>query len=111
VAEGRWAVLVDRQFEFADTRDALQEWSQGTRVVCLIVIESQLFSHALVWADRELIWQVSFEGELDDRPSVGGQPPFDPHVLGGQHGPVDDPRTWFRVPIAAVELLTDWQPR
>jgi len=106
----RWTALADPLFQFGDAWDELREWSQDTRVVCLLLVQRELFSHALVWVDREMVWQVSFEGESDDRPVAAGQVPFDPDILGRQLGPADDPRTWFRVPVAAVELLTDWQP-
>lgn len=106
----RWAVLLDPDFEFGDAWDELQAWSCGTRVVCLMVIEPELFSHALVWADGSLAWQVSFEAELDDRPSADGRLPFDLAALAGDLGPADDQRTWFRLPIAAVTRLTGWHP-
>ena len=109
-ARGGWTVLVDPHFEFGDAHDQLREWSRGTRVVCLLVIERELFSHALAWADGELAWQASFEGEVDDRPSVSGQMPVEPDVLARPLGPMDDPRTWYRVPVAAVELVTGWRP-
>jgi hypothetical protein len=105
-----WTVLVDPHFKFGDAHEQLQECSRGTRVVCLMVIERELFSHAMAWTDGALTWQASFEGELDDRPSVSGQMPVKPDVLARQLGPTDDPMTWYRVPVAAVELVTGWRP-
>lgn len=109
-AGGGWTVLVDPHFEFGDAPDQLREWSRGTRVVCLLVIERTLFSHALSWADGELAWQASFEGEVDKRLSVSGQMPAEPDAVARQIGPMDDPRTWYRVPVVAVELVTGWRP-
>ena len=103
-------MLVDPHFEFGDAQEQLREWSRGTRVVCLLVIERELFSHAVAWADGELAWQMSFEGEVDDRPPVSGPVPIEPEVLARQLGPVDDPRTWYRVPVAAAALVTGWRP-
>jgi hypothetical protein len=88
----------------------LRAWSRGARIVCLQVIERELFSHALAWAEGRLVWQVSFEGEVDNRPVVSGRMPADPDVLARQLGSVDDPRTWYRVAVAAVELVTGWRP-
>jgi hypothetical protein len=64
----RWTMLVDPHFQVGDTQDEIQKWSQSTRIVCVPVVQRELFSHALAWVDREVVWQVSFEGELDDRP-------------------------------------------
>ena len=72
-ASGGWTVLVDPHFEFGDAHDHLHEWSRGTRVVCLLVIERELFSHAPAWADDELAWQVSVEGAGTTGPRLGGR--------------------------------------
>lgn len=109
-ASGGWTLLVDPHFEFGDAHDQLREWSRGTRVACLMVMERELFSHALAWTNGELAWQASFEGEVDDQPAISGQIPVEPDVLARRLGPMDDSKTWYRVPIDAVELVTGWRP-
>lgn len=105
-----WTVLVDRHVEFGDADKQLQEWSKNTRIVRLLLIERALFSHASAWADGELVWQASFDGEVDGRPSIIGRTPVELDVRSRQFGPIGDPRAWYRLPIAAVELVTGWRP-
>jgi hypothetical protein len=77
-AGGRWTMVIDPHFEFDDrSDDDLAPGSVGTRIVRLAVIEREWFSHTKVWVDGRAAWEVSFEGELDDRPLVGGRFPYD----------------------------------
>lgn len=105
-----WALLVDPHFEYGDSADELLHWSEGTRIVCLQIIEPEGFSHAMVWTAGALAWEISYEAELDARPLVDGQPPYDLDAIARTIGPLDDSRTWCQVPIAVVRLLTGWQP-
>jgi hypothetical protein len=67
----RWTMVIDPHLEFGDSDDAFAPGSVGTRIVRLAVIEREWFSHTKLWVDGTAAWEVSFEGELDDRPLVG----------------------------------------
>jgi hypothetical protein len=103
-----WTVLIDPHFSLGDSDAQLGRWSVAGRVVRLEVIERELFSHALVCADGVVAWEVSFEGELDERPLASERLPYDLEQLAATIGPDGDAETWYRVPIAAAQLVTGW---
>jgi hypothetical protein len=104
------ALLVDPHFEFGDANAEMQQWSTRGRVGRLQVIEQERFSHATLWADGKIAWEVSYEAELDDRPLTTGQFPYDLDALAAGIGSPDDPQTWYQVPAEAFRLATNWQP-
>jgi hypothetical protein len=111
-AGGRWTMAIDPHFEFDDrSDDDLAPGSVGTRIVRLAVIEREWFSHTKVWVDGRAAWEVSFEGELDDRPLVGGRFPYDLDEFARaiSLAGLQDHQTCYRVPIAAVERLVGWR--
>ncbi|WP_144124972.1 hypothetical protein [Catellatospora sichuanensis] len=106
-----WTVLVDPHFAYGDADSLLSRWSSAGRVVRLDVIERERFSHATVWIDGVVAWEVSFEEELDERPTASANIPFDLERLAAAVSPVRDAETWYRVPILAARLVTGWHPR
>ena len=110
IASNGWAVLVDPHFELGDADADLQQWSIGGQVGRLLVIERERFSHATLWAEGRVSWEVSYEAELDVRPLVGGQFPYDLDGLAAGIGSPDDPQTWYQVPVQAFRLVAKWQP-
>ncbi len=105
-----WTVVVDPHFEFGDSDVELRQWSVGTRVVRLQVLDREAFSHASVWVGGEIAWDVSFDSELDDRPCLDGRFPYHldelAPMIAGQGA-----EAWYRVPISAVQRVTGWHPR
>ncbi|GHJ47952.1 hypothetical protein Cs7R123_52940 [Catellatospora sp. TT07R-123] len=57
----------------------------------------------------ELAWQISYEGELDERPTPDDGFPYDVDELAAGIGPLS-PYTWYQVPVAAVRLAVGWEP-
>ena len=110
IASNGWGLLVDPHFEFGDADNELQQWSMCGRVGRLQVIEHQIFGHATLWADGKLVWEVSYEAELDDRPLTSEQLPYDLDVLAAGIGSLDDPLTWYRVTAEVFHLATSWRP-
>lgn len=106
-----WTVVIDPHFEFGDSDIELRQWSVGTRIARLQVIEQALFSHATVWANGGVVWDVSYEAELDERPLLDSRFPYELDALKSTVGPAEGPHTWFRVLVAAVARLTGRQPR
>jgi hypothetical protein len=104
-------MVIDPHFEFGDSDEDLAQGSVGTRIVRLAVIERERFSHAEVWIGGRMAWEMSFEGELDERPVVGGRFPYDIDQLARAISPagLHDHETCYRVPIAAVERLVGWR--
>jgi len=85
-----WTLLIDPHFEFGDADPEIQQWSAGTRIVRLQIIERQRFSHATAWADGTREWDVSFDADLDERPLVDARFPYSEDRLSAQRNP---PRT------------------
>jgi hypothetical protein len=110
-ASEAWTVVIDPHLELGDADAELRQWSVGTQVVRLLVIESEAFSHASVWANGEIVWDVSFEGELDDRPLVDERFPYDVDEIASTIDAVPGPQAWYQVPVVGVQRLTDWHPR
>jgi hypothetical protein len=109
-AGGRWTMVIDPHFEFGDSDVVLAPGSVGTRIVRLAVIEREWFSHTRMWVDGTAAWEVSFEGELDDRPLVGGRFPYDLDEFARaiNLAGLQDHETCYRVPVATVERLVGW---
>jgi hypothetical protein len=106
-----WTALIDPHFEFGDFDEQLRRWSAGTQVARLMVIERELFSHATVWSDNDVEWNVSFEAELDEQPLVDDRFPYDLDALAAAIGLAGNPNTWHLVLTAALRQVTGWLPR
>jgi hypothetical protein len=98
---GGWTVLADPGFELGDAGDELRQRSVGTRVVRLLVIEREGFSHATAWVDGEVAWEISYEAELDERPLVSDGFPSEVPT---------DRADFFPAAIMAVQSMTGWRP-
>jgi hypothetical protein len=110
-AGGGSTLIIDPHFEFGDMDSQLRQYSLGTRILRLLVIEHEKFSHATEWADGEIMWEVSFEGELDERPVISDRFPFDLDELASTMGTRRDPEVWYQVAVVAVQRRTGWRPR